>query len=160
MGSKAIARQVGLDVPIRPQRGQILVTEKVMPILPLPTLDVRQTREGSVMIGATHEEVGLDCSTTAEAAAALSANAVRQFPALAEVSVVRQWAGLRILTPDGFPVYAESESHPGAFVALCHSGVTLAAFHAGLLAESIAAGRLPASLNVFHHRRFDVPQAA
>lgn len=160
IGSQAIARQVGLDVPIRPQRGQILVTERVAPFLPLPTLDVRQTREGSVMIGATHEEAGLDCSTTSEAAAALSANAIRHLPALAETRLVRQWAGLRILTPDGFPVYAESETHPGAFVALCHSGVTLAAAHAGPFADAIAEGRLPASLDVFHQRRFDVSQAA
>jgi len=160
IGSTALARQVGLDVPIRPQRGQILVTEKVMPVLPLPTLDVRQTREGSIMIGATHEEVGLDCSTTSEAAAVLSASALRQFPGLRDVSLVRQWAGLRILTPDGFPIYAESETHPGAFVALCHSGVTLAAFHAGILADCIAGGQLSEELHVFHHRRFDVPKAA
>ena len=160
IGSKSLAAQVGLDVPVRPQRGQILVTERVAPFLSLPTLDVRQTREGTVMIGATHEEVDLDCSTTSEAAASLSANALRQFPALRDIRLVRQWAGLRILTPDGFPIYAQSDTHPGAFLALCHSGVTLAAAHADLLARGIAAGRLPASLDVFHHRRFDVPKAA
>ena len=160
IGSSALAAQVGLEVPVRPQRGQILITERVEPFLPLPTLDVRQTREGTVMVGATHEEVGLDCSTTSRAAAVLSANAVRQIPALSALRLVRQWAGLRILTPDGFPVYAESRTHPGAFVALCHSGVTLAAFHAGPLAQAIADGRLPPSLDVFNHRRFDVSKAA
>jgi glycine/D-amino acid oxidase-like deaminating enzyme len=160
LGSRALAAQVGLDVPIRPQRGQILVTERLEPFLPLPTLGVRQTREGTVMIGATNEEAGFDSSTTSEAAVALSANAIRGIPALSEATLVRQWAGLRILTPDGFPIYAESQSHPGAFVALCHSGVTLAAVHAALLAEAIAAGRLPPSLDVYTSRRFDVPKAA
>ena len=112
------------------------------------------------MIGATHEEVGLDTSTTSGAAAELSARAIRCIPALSGVTVVRQWAALRILTPDSYPVYAESHSHPGVFVALCHSGVTLAPLHSTLLADAIAAGRLPPSLNVFHQRRFDVPQAA
>jgi glycine/D-amino acid oxidase-like deaminating enzyme len=121
---------------------------------------LRQTREGTVMIGATHDEVGFDTSTTCAAAAALSANAIRRIPALSEATLVRQWAGLRILTPDSYPVYAESQSHPGAFVALCHSGVTLAAAHAALLADAIAVGRLPPSLDVFHQRRFDVPKAA
>ena len=39
------------------------------------------------------------------------------------------------MTPDGYPIYAQSQTHPGAFVALCHSGVTLAAFHARELAR-------------------------
>jgi glycine/D-amino acid oxidase-like deaminating enzyme len=112
------------------------------------------------MIGATQEESGYDISTTGDAAALLSRKAVRTIPALADVGLVRQWAGLRVMTPDSYPIYAQSQSHPGAFVTLCHSGVTLAALHADILAGAIAAGALPDSLSPFHQRRFDVPQAA
>lgn len=160
LGSKVLAAQVGLDVPIRPQRGQLLVTERFEPFLPLPMMDMRQTQDGTIMIGTTNEEAGFDSSTTNEAATALSANALRCIPALSDATLVRQWSGLRILTPDGFPVYAESQTHPGVFVTLCHSGVTLASSHAGALADGIAAGRLPAHLDVFHPRRFNVPKAA
>ncbi|MFV3131250.1 NAD(P)/FAD-dependent oxidoreductase [Niveispirillum sp. KHB5.9] len=160
LGTKALAAQVGLDIPIRAQRGQILVTERIEPFLPFPMSGMRQTREGSVLIGLTHEEVGLDTATTTAAAAVLSANALRRIPGLREVKLVRQWAGLRVMTPDGHPIYAESDSHPGVFVALCHSGITLAAAHAGMFARSMAEGRLPAALDVFHHRRFHVSQAA
>lgn len=160
LGSKVLAAQVGLDIPIRPQRGQMLITERLEPFIPLPLHAVRQTREGTVQIGTTYEETGFDASATGAAAAAMSAKALRWIPALSEVTLVRQWAGLRIMTPDGYPIYAESQNHPGAFVATCHSGVTLAAAHAVLLAEAIAAGRLPPSFGVFRHKRFDVPQAA
>lgn len=160
LGSQALARQVGLEIPVRPQRGQVLVTERLAPFLPLPASGLRQTGEGTVMIGATQEEAGYDVSTTAEAAAKLSRKTVRIVPALSDVALVRQWAGLRIMTPDSYPIYAQSPSHPGAFVALCHSGVTLAAVHAAQLAEAIASGSLPASLDPFHQRRFDVPKAA
>ena len=160
LGTAALARQIGLDIPLRPQRGQILVTERLAPFLPLPASGLRQTGEGTVMIGATQEEVGFDTAATGEAAARLGAKAVRVVPALAAVRVVRQWSGLRVLTPDSFPIYTQSPSHPGAFVALCHSGVTLAALHATILADAVAAGALPAALEVFHQRRFDVPQAA
>lgn len=160
LGTKALAAQVGLDVPVRPQRGQILVTERLQPVLPLPSFDVRQTREGTVMIGATNEETGFDSSTTTAAAASMTARVLRQIPGLGDARLVRQWAGLRILTPDAYPVYAESETHPGAFIAQCHSGVTLAAGHAILLAKAIADGRLPDSFDVFHQRRFDVSKAA
>jgi glycine/D-amino acid oxidase-like deaminating enzyme len=160
LGSRSLAADVGLTVPIRPQRGQILVTERLESVLPLPISGLRQTREGTVMIGTTHENVGVDLGTTTEAAAKLSAEAIRRIPALRNAILVRQWSGLRILTPDTYPIYAQSPQHPGAFVTLCHSGVTLAAFHASTLAQAIAVGRLPASLAVFHPSRFDVSQAA
>ena len=160
LGTSALARQVGLEVPLRPERGQILVTERLDPLLPLPASGLRQTADGTVMIGATKEDVGFDLSTTGDAAARLSRTAIRIVPALAGAGLVRQWAGLRVLTPDSYPIYAQSESHPGAFVAVCHSGVTLAAFHADGLAAAIAAGRLPDSLSPFHQSRFNVPQAA
>lgn len=160
LGSKALGEQVGLSVPLRPQRGQILVTERLTPILTLPCSGLRQTREGTVMIGATHEDVGFDVATTTAAAAQLSARAIRVLPALGNVKLVRQWAGLRVLSPDNCPVYAQSASYPGAFLALCHSGVTLAAVHAEAIAEAVINGALPSMLDVFHHRRFDVPKAA
>jgi glycine/D-amino acid oxidase-like deaminating enzyme len=160
LGASALARQVGLDVPSRPERGQILVTERLDPFLPLPASGLRQTADGTVMIGATKEDVGYDLSTTGDAAARLSRTAIRIIPALAEAGLVRQWAGLRVMTPDSYPIYTQSQSHPGAFVAVCHSGVTLAAFHADALAAAIAAGTLPDNLSPFHQSRFDVPQAA
>ena len=44
---------------------------------------------------------------------------------LGTLRVIRQWAGLRVLTPDGAPIYYESRSHRGIYVVACHSGVTL-----------------------------------
>jgi glycine/D-amino acid oxidase-like deaminating enzyme len=160
LGTTDLARQVGLTVPIRPERGQILVTERLEPVLPLPASGLRQTADGTVMIGATKDDVGYDVSASGDAASRLSRSAIRTIPALAQARLVRQWAGLRIMTPDSYPIYAQSESHPGAFAAVCHSGVTLAAFHAGDLAAAIAAGALPDDLSPFHMSRFNVPQAA
>jgi glycine/D-amino acid oxidase-like deaminating enzyme len=160
LGATALAKQVGLDVPIQPERGQVLVTERLDPFLPFAGSGLRQTNDGTVMIGATKDHVGLDTSTTEDAAADLCRKTIQIVPALAGVRLVRHWAGLRIMTPDSYPIYAQSESHPGAFVAVCHSGVTLAGFHAEQFAEAVLAGSLPDSLSPFHQRRFDVPQAA
>lgn len=160
LGSKGLAAQIDLDMPVFPERGQLLVTERLQPFLPLPMSGLRQTREGTVMIGATQDGEDFDTSTTSASATVLAARAIRRIPALRDVKLVRQWAGLRIMTPDGHPIYAESESHPGAFVTLCHSGITLAAIHSNLLASDILAGKLSPYFDPFHHRRFDVPQAA
>jgi len=86
--------------------------------------------------------------------------ALRVLPALAGARLVRHWSCLRVMTPDGCPVYAESRHFPGACVALCHSGVTLAAFHAGEYARALANGGPPSFLDVFHHERFPVQKAA
>jgi glycine/D-amino acid oxidase-like deaminating enzyme len=160
LGSSALGPMVGLDVPLRPQRGQLLVTERLAPILPLPASGLRQTAEGTVMIGVTQEEVGYDLSTTTAAAARMSRQASRVLPALRQAQLVRHWSCLRVMTPDGCPVYAESADHPGAWIALCHSGITLAAFHAGPLAAAFAQARIPDELQIFHHGRFNVPQTA
>ena len=156
IASGALGRQVGLDVPIRAQRGQILVTQRAAPLLPLPCSGLRQTAEGTIMIGATKEEVGADVSATIRASAWLARKTLEISPALARLQLVRHWSGLRIMSPDANPVYAQSPDHPGAFIASCHSGVTLAAVHAARLAPHIAAGALPAAFDPFHHRRFDV----
>lgn len=160
LGSVALAEQVGLTVPLRPQRGQVLVTERFDAFLPYPASGLRQTGEGTVMIGATQEEAGFDLSTTSDAASRLSRKTVDIVPALANAKLVRQWSGLRVMTPDSYPIYAQSQTHPGAFVALCHSGVTLAAFHARELSRSILDGALPEFFTPFHQRRFDVSKAA
>jgi glycine/D-amino acid oxidase-like deaminating enzyme len=89
----------------------------------------------------------------------IAARNVRVLPALADTSIVRIWGALRVMSPDGFPIYNQSERYPGAFAATCHSGVTLAGAHALALAPAIIAGTLPDSLAAFSASRFAIPSA-
>jgi hydrogen cyanide synthase HcnC len=158
-GNARLGPMVGLRVPVRPQRGQIVVTERVRPFLPYPVVTIRQTDEGSVMLGDSVEEAGWDDRVGSAVIATIANRATRMFPMLKGLNVVRSWAALRVMTEDGFPIYQQSTDYPGAFVATCHSGVTLAANHALALAPMIAAGRLDAVLDVFSAGRFDVSKA-
>jgi glycine/D-amino acid oxidase-like deaminating enzyme len=152
---------VGLDVPVRPQRGQLIVTEKTAPFLHYPVSTVRQTDEGGVMIGDSQEEAGFDATVGQPVISVLADRAQRTFPKVGRLNVVRTWAALRVMTQDGFPIYDQSTQCPGAFVATCHSGVTLAAAHALTLAPLLAKGVLPReTFNVFSSRRFHVQKAA
>ena len=121
---------------------------------------LRQTDEGSVMIGDSADEAGLDERIGLGVLGAMADRAVRMFPAVGRLNVVRSWAALRVMTRDGFPVYDHSEEMPGAFLATCHSGVTLAAAHSGPLAGMIADGALATDMAPFSARRFDVPAVA
>jgi hydrogen cyanide synthase HcnC len=159
LGNATLAPSIGLRVPVRPQRGQIIVLERMRPFIPCPIVTLRQTDEGTVLIGDSQEETGFDESVGAAVLATLADRAVRTFPHLRDVRVTRTWAALRVMSPDGFPIYEQSVTQPGAFVATCHSGVTLAAAHAFVLAPSIVAGEL-IGLRDFSLERFDVLQAA
>ena len=155
-----LAPMVGLRVPITPNRGQVLVTERLRPIMDLPTHLIRQTQEGSVMIGDSHEDVGFDDGTTAGVMGDIARYAVRVFPFLAGVRIVRVWGCLRTWPPDGFPIYDRSPSHAGAFALSCHSGVSLAAVHATRLVAWICDDDGAPSLEDFSADRFDVEKAA
>jgi hydrogen cyanide synthase HcnC len=160
-GNARLAPMVRLSAPVRPQRGQIIVTEKAAPFLSYPVSTVRQTDEGGVMVGDSQEEAGFAAEVGQPILSVMAERAVRMFPLLGSLNVVRTWAALRVMTQDGFPIYDASETCPGAFIATCHSGVTLAANHALTLAPLIATGTLPKDeFGVFSARRFDVPAAA
>ena len=156
LGNKALAPMVGLEQPLHPVKGQILVSERVEPFLDLPTTHVRQTGEGTVMIGDSHEDVGFDIRSTPRIGQAIADRARRSFPFLGHARIVRTWAALRVMTPDGLPIYDQSETMPGAFSAACHSGVTLAAAHALRYAPYVAAGKLGDELTQLSVKRFDV----
>ena len=160
LGNARLAPLFGLSAPVRPQRGQILVTERAARIWPLPLGSLRQTQEGSIMLGSSEEDVGFDTSQKPEIMQKIAQRAVLCFPWLAELQIVRAWAALRVMPPDGLPIYDESEQFPGAFTANCHSGVTLAAAHANAFAPMVAQGALDPIMAPFSAKRFDVPAAA
>jgi hydrogen cyanide synthase HcnC len=154
LGSRDLAPMVGLRMPVSPLQGQIIVTERMRPLLDYPTHLLRQTDEGTVMLGDSQEDVGFDTTTKIAVLKTIADRNTRIFPALKDASIVRMWAALRVMSPDGFPIYEQSERFPGAFAATCHSGVTLAGAHALALAPAILEGVLPASLDAFASTRF------
>ena len=160
LGNRQLAPKVALSAPVRPDRGQIIVTERTEPLIPLPLRPlIRQNREGSVMLGLSSEDAGFDDRTTTATLSLIARRAIRILPCLAGVGVVRAWGALRVMVPDGYPVYEQSLEFPGAFVASCHSGVTLAAAHALHLPRHVVAGALPAEFAGFAGRRFGVAPA-
>ncbi len=159
LGNAVLAPQVGLAAPVRAQRGQIIALEQMPSWLPLPTEALRQTDSGSVLVGDSQED-SANTDTSFGVLSAMAQRAVRAFPRLATANVVRAWAALRVLSPDGLPIYQQSSTAPGAFIASCHSGVTLAAIHALELAPLIATGALGEAQRAFSADRFDESAAA
>ncbi|ANT63157.1 FAD-dependent oxidoreductase (plasmid) [Salipiger sp. CCB-MM3] len=156
-GTEALAPMVGLRAPLKHSRGQIVVTERVSGRLPFLSAIIRQTDEGSVLIGDSDEGDTAEISGNPEIAALLGARAIRVYPPLAQLGVVRSWTGFRVKPLDGAPIYDHSAHHPGAYLVLCHSGVTLAALHALRVAPKIAEGAQQIGPSAFSSARFHVP---
>jgi hydrogen cyanide synthase HcnC len=160
LGNADLARHFGLSAPVKPLKGQILVTERARQVLPMPITTIRQTLEGSIMLGDSQEDVGFDISQRPAVMQTIARRAVLSFPWLRDLQIVRAWAALRVMSPDGLPIYEQSERFPGAFTANCHSGVTLAGAHVNLFAPMVAAGEIEPALELFSAKRFDVSAAA
>ncbi|MBK5933725.1 glycine/D-amino acid oxidase-like deaminating enzyme [Rhodovulum imhoffii] len=155
LGARDLGPKLGFVAPVRPQRGQVLVTEKLPRLLNRPSGIIRQVNEGGIQIGDSKEEVGLDDSVTLKGIAAIAVRAVRVCPALARAQIVRSWGALRILTPDGLPIYQQSPQAHGAFLVTCHSGITLAAAHARFLPDWLEGADIP-NLETFSEKRFSI----
>src|SRR4029453_6394038 len=108
--------------------------------LPDPNKTVAQTDEGTLLIGDSQQDLGFDDTVDPAVLAVMARRAAAAFPSLREARIVRAWAALRVMSPAGFPIYAQSCEHPGAFLISCHSGVTLAAAHAHVVAPAILSG--------------------
>lgn len=156
LGAAKLGPMMGFMAPVRPQRGQVMITEKLPKLINRPSLIARQVDEGGIQIGATNEEVGLDDSVTQPGLSGLAAEAIAAFPVLAKVQLVRSWGALRILSPDGLPIYQESPEMPGAYLVTCHSGITLAAAHARFLPDWLEGSDAAPNLEVFSETRFKV----
>ena len=156
LGNISLFSMIGKKIPLVPQKGQLLVTQRVKPFLSFPLSGLRQTGCGSVMIGYTQENTGFEVGTTVSAAIGLAKRAVLAFPGLYNTRVVRSWAGLRILTKDGLPIYDQIKGYPNAYALATHSCVTLASVHTSLLPSWILGSKKPDDIKSFNLERFHV----
>ena len=155
LGAMQLAPQLGFQTQVHPQRGELLVTEKLATPLPFLSSTIRQVNEGGLQIGGTAENAGLSPADTLAKSAWLARHAVEVLPALEHVRVVRSWGAQRIKTQDGAPVYARSDDGT-AHLVTCHSGVTLAAQHVLALPKWIEARAGAPDLEAFDESRFAV----
>ena len=172
-----VGRLAGLEIPITPRRGQIIVTKAVPPLLRhclisaqyvaakfKPELtatggmgfSLEQTDSGNILIGSTREFVGFDRRTTFDGVRTIASRIVPVIPALKHVPVIRTFGGLRPYTPDGLPILGKVAGLEGFIMAAGHEGdgIALSAITGELIADLIATGRTQFPLDAFRLERF------
>lgn len=146
--------------PLRPVRGQLL--QLAWPGWPLPTIIwgpdcyVVPRMDGSVLVGATVEEVGFDERTTEEGIRRLRDAAADLLPVTKDSRLIEARVGLRPATPDELPVIGPDPAVAGLFHASGHyrNGVLLAPITAQLMADLIVDGKRDEALESFTPGRF------
>ncbi|HHW45197.1 MAG TPA: FAD-binding oxidoreductase [Desulfotomaculum sp.] len=160
-----IGRMVGVDLPIVPERHQILVTEPVEPLLgPMimcfyHNIYCQQSPHGSFIMGLgdPNEPKEYNLRSSWQFLTRMAQKAVYLLPVLKDLRVVRQWAGVYDMSPDRQPVLGEVPEVPGFYVAAGFSGhgFMIAPMTGQLMAEMILGEPTTLPVDMFSLSRFN-----
>ena len=129
--SREVASAVGVDLDVRPQRGQLAALDPRGLVLSRSIFwsngYLVPKADGTIIAGGTEEDAGFDDRPTVSGIATLLELACRLAPGLGAASLQRSWAGLRPVTRDGRPIVA-AVGPPNLIVATGHhrKGILLA----------------------------------
>ena len=161
----ALGRRLGVTLPVKPMRGQMLA----FPDFSSPLRHILLGKNGGYLapkangflfVGSTVEDVGFRKNTTAKGLAGLRRMAAALVPSLAYAEVASDWAGLRPGSPDGLPILGPVPGWEGLSVASGHfrKGILLAPITGRLMAQRLTQGRTEIPLEPFSAGRFAVPE--
>ena len=164
-----IGRMVGLNIPIEPRKGMLLVTEKAETIAHTEILEfgywlakffsgfkrpvselvekhnvclnIETTHSGNTIVGGCRLFRGYDTKSEYEIMQAIAERAIRFFPILKEMNCIRTFGGIRPFCLDHLPIVSGVEEVPGFYIAAGHEGDGIAlAPITGLLMSQIISG--------------------
>ena len=141
--SGQIGEMVGLNVPVTPRKGHLVVTVPVPQdlfthkvVLAASYMDslkegldvalaanVQQMQNGNLLLGSSRQFTGFDRSVEPKVIGLMVARCLRFFPSLAGIHAIRTWAGLRPYTPDLLPIIGPVEELEGFYMAAGHEGI-------------------------------------
>jgi sarcosine oxidase subunit beta len=161
-----VARMAGLDLPVRPYRRQVFVTQAFARISkPVPMiLDIEPAfyfrGEGpGVLMGMSDPDEPTSFDTRVDYAfmERVVDAAIHRAPILEEAEILRGWGGLYAITPDDNPIIGPLPGAEGLFCAIGFSGhgFQQAPTVGRILAELILDGTTGFDLSPFAHNRFD-----
>ncbi|MFL5674621.1 MAG: NAD(P)/FAD-dependent oxidoreductase [Chloroflexota bacterium] len=160
----------GVSAPNRPIRREVLVTAPLRRTIEAAITFYRpnegwfnQTLRGEVVMGVVDpdERSGVNQTSSWEFLRRTAALVTRKAPALADVTVIRQWAGMYDISPDHQPLIGPTRQLDGWWQANGWSGrgMLLGPYLAELLAERFVTGQAPARLAMFDPDRFTPDEA-
>ena len=160
-----LGAMMGLDIPIFPRKGQLIVASRQQPVGLRKVMEFgyliskfggerivdadmekygvalvfEPTESQNFLIGSSREFGGFDTKVNHEVTKLIAKRAVRFYPKIADMTVIRTYAGLRPWTEDHLPIISRVEHIPGYFIAAGHEGdgISLAAVTGKLIEEML-----------------------
>jgi glycine/D-amino acid oxidase-like deaminating enzyme len=146
-GSWSVPSRPSQAPPITPIRGQLLHLRAdgvaAASVIWGSACYVVPWSDGSVLVGATVEDVGFDERSTADGVRGLLTAAIDLLPSLADAHFDSVRVGFRPRAMDELPIIGRSDTMPGVFYALGHyrNGVLLAPLTAALMGDLVLDGK-------------------
>lgn len=160
-----VAKLAGIDLPLYAERHQILVTEPVEPIQgPMVIsfhhgLYCQQTPHGSFIMGVgdPNEPRSFEIGSTWQFLEDMARKVTWLLPPLANLRIVRQWAGLYDMSPDRQPILGAVQQVGGYYHASGFSGhgFMVAPIVGKLMAELILTGETSIPIGMLDAGRFE-----
>ena len=150
--SPAIARMLGVELPNKPHRHEILLDRAAQalaqaarrrPHATASTSASRRAARSSAASGRSASRTGLNQESSFAFLGKYARALTRACPVLGDVKVLRQWAGCYDLTPDANPIVGEVDEVEGFFQAsgFMGHGFMMAPVMGKRIAEQIVAAR-------------------
>lgn len=165
-----LGAMLGVNVPIRPRQGHILVTERVQGLLNkayveygylltkhglkrdnvTPDMDkfgvafvIEPSTAGTVLIGSSRRFVGMDTRPHPSVMRAVAERGTQFFPALSDMRLLRCYAGVRPATTDELPIISTTHI-PGLFIGAGHEGLGISlSLITGKIMSQLVGGQTP-----------------
>jgi glycine oxidase len=154
---------LNIDLPVSPQRGQILTLQQPSPplhhIIFGEAAYLAPKSGNTVIVGATKEEVGFDKKLTVGGIAWLLNTATKLVPSLESSPLDQMWAGLRPRTPNNQPILGPAPGWENVTLAVGHGsvGIMLSTITGKTIADSVVQGEVPQIVQPFALERFEHP---
>jgi sarcosine oxidase subunit beta len=125
-----VGRMAGIEIPVKPIRRQLFVTDAfhlIPPSVPL-TIDQKQNfyfrREGEAVLfsGPQDEEPSFNLSTDFDSMVDTAEKATHRVPVFEETNIARGWAGLYEISPDNHAILGKVPDVEGLILANGFSG--------------------------------------
>lgn len=183
--SNKILSKINIQLPIKPRRGQVIVSEPIASLLnhailsgrylaaklypeilqdltnPLNEMGIglviEQAKSGNLLIGSTREFVGENKEVTFKGIEYILKHATSIIPSLKDINVIRTFSGLRPYTIDGLPIISKLTPYDNLIVATGHEGdgITLSAITGKLVKQMVMEEQLDYNIEQLDYSRFN-----
>lgn len=178
-----VGEMVGVNIPIHPLKGHILVASRQIPVSPRKVMEFgylmskfggerkveeetwkygvalvfEPTASQNFLMGSSREFAGFDTKTSMDVSHCIAKRCIRFYPKMKDMNIIRIYAGLRPWTQDHLPIVSHVELVPGFYIAAGHEGdgISLSAITGKVISELIAEQQTSIPVEPLSYDRFE-----